>query len=107
MLKAVYMMKINLLAGLSKDKKRSVKAALLAHLATNILSKKQCNAKIKHVMMNILVVYILVKMIIHQFVLLMIVAPLLVITIQESSMKTIIINAQQHVMVYGIMKQLL
>ena len=104
-LKNVYMMEIKLLAGLVKDKKRSVKAALLAHLATNILSKKQWNAKIRHVMTNILVVNILVKMIIHQFVLLMIVAPLLIITIQKYSMKPIIINVQQHVVVYGIMKQ--
>ena len=106
-LKAVYMMEIKLLAGLSKDKKRSVKAALLAHLVMNILSMKQWNAKIRHVMMNSLMVNTLAKKVIHQFVLLMIVAPMLIITIQEYSMKPIIINVQHHVVVYGIMKQLL
>ena len=106
-LKAVHTMETKLLVGLVKIQKRYVKAAQLVHLVMIILSKKQCNAKKNHVMMNNLVVNTLVKMIIHQFVLLMIVAPLLIITIQEYSMKPIIINVQHHVVVYGIMKQLL
>lgn len=58
-------------------------------------------------MIKILKVNIPLKKVMNQFVSLMIVVPLLIISIQENSMKLIIINAQHHVVAYGIMKHLL
>lgn len=72
-----------------------------------ILSTKQCNAKITNVTMHHLIINIPLKKVMNQFVSLMIVVPLLIISIQENSMKLIIINAQHHVVAYGIMKHLL